>query len=223
MTYYPIFLRVAGRPCLVVGGGKVAEQKVESLLKAGARVTLISPEITPRLATLAAAQQITHRAREYRRGDLQGAFLAYAATDGDVLHAQIADEAHGAGVLLNVVDQPALCDFITPAVVERGDLVIATSTGGASPALAKRIRHDLEDTFGPEYDLALQLLRRVRKQLRATTRDATERRRICNALVESPLIEYLRDRRADQIDRLLAMTVGDQVSLASLGMEWQTP
>jgi siroheme synthase (precorrin-2 oxidase/ferrochelatase) len=107
---------------------------------------------------LAAAQQITHQARAYRRGDLQGTFLAYAATDSDVLHTQITDEAHVAGVLLNVVDQPALCDFIMPAIVARGDLVIATSTGGASPALAKRIRHDLEDTFGPEYDLALQLL-----------------------------------------------------------------
>jgi len=220
MTYYPICLRVAGRPCVVVGGGKVAEQKVASLLKAGARVTLVSPELTPRLTALVAERRIAHHRRPYRSGDLQGAFLAYAATDSEALHAQIADDARAAGVLVNVVDRPALCDFIMPAVVERGDLVIATSTGGASPALAKRIRHALEDTFGPEYDVALQLLRRVRARLRGTIPDAAERQRICTALIDSPLLDYLRDQRADQVDRLLAATVGDGVSLASLGMEW---
>jgi precorrin-2 dehydrogenase/sirohydrochlorin ferrochelatase len=223
MKYYPIFLRVAGRPCLVLGAGRVAEQKVESLLKAGACVTVISPDITARLAALAAARKIRHHARAYQPGDLRGAFLVYAATHSEELHVQIAMDAKKAGVLLNVVDRPQLCDFITPAIVERGDLVVATSTSGASPALAKRIRQQLDDVFGPEYDMALRLLRRVRTQLRGGQRSASERRRIFGALVDSPLLDYLRDRRADEIDRLLAATVGEHVSLSSLGLELARP
>jgi precorrin-2 dehydrogenase/sirohydrochlorin ferrochelatase len=219
MNYYPIFLRVAGRPCLVIGGGTVAEQKVESLLKSGARVTVTSPQLTPRLEALAARDEIIHQQRAYASGDLEGAFLVYAATNDDALHARIAAEAHAAGVLLNVVDRPQLCDFITPSVVERGDLMIATSTSGASPALAKRIRRELEDLFGPEYALALTLLRRVRERLAGSAGISTERQRIFKALVDSPLLDHLRHGRSRDVDALLASTVGEGVSLASLGID----
>ncbi|MFI5394515.1 MAG: bifunctional precorrin-2 dehydrogenase/sirohydrochlorin ferrochelatase [Candidatus Binatia bacterium] len=219
MKYYPVFLRVAGRRCVVVGGGKVAEQKVQSLVRAGARVTVVSPEVTPRIAALAATSQIEHQRRAYGRGDLHGSFLAYAATDDEHIQQQVAREAEDAGVLLNVVDRPQLCDFIAPSVVERGDLVVATSTGGASPALAKRIRQDLQDVFGPEYDVALRLLRRLRDRLAGQSLPAVERQRILSSLANSPLLEYLRQRRTHEVDRLLAETVGDGVSLATLGME----
>ncbi len=219
MKYYPIFLRVAGRQCLVVGGGKVAEQKVKSLVHAGARVTVLSPDLTPALAAFAATRQISHHARVYVTGDLRGFFLAYAATTDEELQRTLAAEAAQAGVLLNVVDQPQLCDFIMPAVLERGDLVIATSTSGASPTMAKRIRSELASTFGSEYDLALQLLRRLREQLAAQSCPPPDRRRILTALVDSPLLDYLRTRQTDALDRLLAATVGDGTSLATLGME----
>jgi precorrin-2 dehydrogenase/sirohydrochlorin ferrochelatase len=219
MKYYPIFLRVAGRACLVIGGGKVAAHKVESLLDANAAVTVISPELTPKLAALAAANRIMHHRRRYAGGDVKGFFLAYAATNEAAVHAQIATDAETAGVLLNVVDRPQLCTFIVPSVMQRGDLVIATSTGGTSPALAKRIRHDLEDRFGPEYALALQLLGRLRAALVQRCLPAAERQRIFAALVDSPLLEYLRDGQRADVDRLLAITVGDDVSLNSLGME----
>lgn len=219
MNYYPIFLRVAGRPCLVIGGGSVAEQKVESLLKAVARVTVISPQLTPGLRALAARDQIIHQERAYRAGDLTGFFLAYAATDDATLHAQIAAEADAAGVLLNVVDRPHLCHFIVPSVMQRGDLTIATSTGGASPAMAKRIRRNLEDIFGPEYALALTLLRRVRQRLATRACTGSERQCIFNALIDSPLLEYLRHGQGGAVDALLASAVGDDVSLASLGIE----
>ncbi|HVO22012.1 MAG TPA: bifunctional precorrin-2 dehydrogenase/sirohydrochlorin ferrochelatase [Candidatus Margulisiibacteriota bacterium] len=219
MNYYPIFLRVAGRSCLVVGGGRVAEQKVESLLSAGARVTVLSPRLTPRLQALAVANRITHVERTYTEGDLAGYLLACAATDDNGLHARIAAEAETAGVLLNVVDRPQLCHFITPSVVERGDLMIATSTNGASPAMAKRIRRELEESFGPEYELALTLLRRVRESLHPGACSRTERLRIFNALVDSPLLDYLRHGRQHDIDALLASTIGAGVSLASLGIE----
>jgi precorrin-2 dehydrogenase len=224
MSYYPVFLRVAGRPCLVIGGGRVAEQKVDSLLKACADVTVMSPQLTPRLTALAAAGRIEHRPHRYASGDLAGFFLVYAATDDAALHEQIAIEADAAGVLLNVVDRPQLCHFIVPSVVERGDLMIATSTSGASPAMAKRIRRDLEHRFGPEYALALQLLRRVRERLAGSGCEGTERRRIFAALVDSPLLEYLRLGNGRDIDALLATTVGAGVSLASLGIDVkQTP
>jgi precorrin-2 dehydrogenase/sirohydrochlorin ferrochelatase len=219
MNYYPIFLRVAGRPCLVIGGGTVAEQKVESLLTAGARVTVISPRLTARLQTLAATGRMTHVPRRYTNGDLAGFLLACAATDDSAVQAQIAAEAETAGVLLNVVDRPQLCHFITPSVLNRGDLMIAASTNGASPAMAKRIRRQLEESFGPEYALALKLLRRVRESLLASTCTGSERQRIFNALVDSPLLDYLREGRSRDLDALLASTIGAGTSLTSLGIK----
>ncbi len=219
MNYYPIFLRVAGRPCLVIGGGTVAEQKTGCLLRAGACVTVVSRHLTPAIEALAVTQQVTHHARPYARGDLTGFFLVCAATDDVRLHLQIAEEAAQTGALLNVVDRPDLSDFIVPSVMERGDLVIAASTGGASPALAKRIRRELEDTFGPEYALALTLLRRLRERLAGKAWTPADRRRIFSALVESPLLDYLRQQQLRDIDDLLAATVGGGVSLASLGIE----
>lgn len=220
MKYYPMFLRVAGRRCLVVGGGQVAEQKVTALLKAEARVTVISPEATAPLRQLAIAEAIEYRPRCYASGDLRGFWLAFAATDDEQMQQQLRREAGDAGVLLNVVDRPELCDFIVPSVVEQGDLVVATSTGGASPALAKRIRCELQERFGPEYAEALRLLRRLRQRLNGRVESAAERQRILRVLANSPLLEYLRQRQTHAIDQLLAETVGDGVSLASLGMEF---
>jgi precorrin-2 dehydrogenase/sirohydrochlorin ferrochelatase len=219
MKYYPMFLRVAGRRCLVVGGGRVAEQKATALVEAAAHVTVISPVATPRIEALAAAQAIVRHPRQYASGDVRGFFLAFAATDDEQAQRQLAQDARAAGVLLNVADRPELCDFIVPAVMEQGDLVIATSTGGASPALAKRIRRELQASFGPEYAEALRLLQRLREHLASRVASAAERRRIFTALANSPLLEYLRQRQIRAIDQLLAETVGDGTSLASLGTD----
>ena len=219
MKYYPMFLRVAGRPCLVIGGGNVAAQKVDGLLAAGGRATVISPELCRPLAALAVAGKLTHLARPYAPGDLRGFFLVFAATDDREVQSQVVREAHELGVLLNVVDRPTLCDFIAPAVLERGDLMIAVSTSGASPALARQVRRQLAALFGPEYALALQLLRRLRDRLAAPSQTAADRQRIFAALVESPLLDYLREHRIADIDRLLAQTVGTGVSVAELGVE----
>jgi precorrin-2 dehydrogenase/sirohydrochlorin ferrochelatase len=220
MKYYPIFLRVAQRPCLVVGGGKIGQQKVESLMDAGAAVTLISPEVTPQLAAWAAARRLTHHQRRYITGDLRGFLLAYAATGNDAVDRAMAREASEAGVLLNVVDRRADCDFLAPATMQRGDLIIAASTSGSSPALAKRIRRDLEARYGSEYALALQVLGRLRERLRQARRSPAERKRIFTALAESALLDYLRSGNREAVDRLLARTVGDGVSMAGLGLEW---
>jgi precorrin-2 dehydrogenase/sirohydrochlorin ferrochelatase len=219
MKYYPMFLRVAGRRCLVVGGGTVAERKVTALVEAAAHVTVISPVTTPTIQALTARQAITHHARQYARGDVCGFFLAFGATDDEQAQQQLARDARAAGVLLNVADRPELCDFIVPAVAEQGDLVIAASTGGASPALAKRVRRDLQESFGPEYAEVLQLLQRLRERLAGRVASSAERQRIFTNLVNSPLLEYLRQRQTHAIDQLLAETVGDGVSLATLGIE----
>ena len=148
MGYIPIFLDVTGRECVVVGGGEVAARKVEALLEAGARVTVVSPRLSPPLKALVARGLVTHIAREYERGDIRGCVLVYAATDDPKLHRELAAEARALGIPINVVDVPELCTFISPAVVNRGELQIAISTGGASPAFAARLRRALEDQFG---------------------------------------------------------------------------
>src|SRR6185295_7397304 len=127
----------------------------------------------------------------YRQGDIQGYRIAIAATADDTAQQEIAAEANAAGVLLNVVDQPDLCDFIVPSLMERGDLLIATSTSGKSPAMARRIRQELEGHFGPEYAQALLLLGRLREYLSRRSLPPAERTRILNALVDSPLLNHL--------------------------------
>ncbi len=220
MKYYPAFLRIAGRRCLVVGGGDVAGQKVSSLLNAGARVTVISPQLSAGLDRDAAAGRIEHLPRTYRQGDIQGYLIVIAATSDAAVQRQVAAEAATApGVLVNVVDRPELCDFIVPALMERGDLVIATSTSGKSPALARRIRQELEAHFGPEYSQALELLGRLRDHLARRSLSTSERRRILSSLVDSPLLDHLQHGESGQVDRLLAETVGDEVSLSQLGVD----
>ncbi len=217
MKYYPIFLRVEERPCLVVGGGDVAARKVESLLAARARVTVVSPEATQRLRELAATAAIEWRQRVYEEGDLRGFFLAYAATSDDKLHESIYLQAEREGVLLNVVDRPQWCTFIVPSIAQRGDLTVAVSTGGASPALARRVRLDIERLLGPEYERAVVLLARLREHLRRERRSFAERRQIFDRLLGSKLLESLRGGDAAAVDRLLAEHAGEGVSVASLG------
>lgn len=188
MSYFPVFLRLRGRPCLMVGGGKVATGKVVGLLKAGARVTVISPEITGHIQMRAEAGGLRHIKRCYQRGDLRGYFLAYAATGIANVDEQMAEEAQRNGVLLNVVDRPSLCGFISPAVLERGDLLIAISTGGKSPGFAKRIREQLENLVGPEYGQALEVVTAKREELKQSSLSLEERQRCLFELTRSTVL-----------------------------------
>lgn len=179
---HPVFLGLAGEPVVVIGGGEVAERKVTSLLESGARVTVVAPAVTPEVAGLAAVGAVRLHRRRYTPGDLAGCRLAYAATDDPAVNRAVRAEATERGVWLNVADQPELCDFLAPAVVRRGDLTLAVSTNGASPALARRIREALERRFGPEYADALARLRAERERLRREEPDAARRRRRLEAL-----------------------------------------
>ena len=145
MSLFPVFLKLTARPCTVIGGGNLAESKIESLLAANASVVVIAPRANARIAALAEAGEVTLHSREYMHGDLTGQFLAVAATDNPAVNRAVFAEAEASGVLINAVDDPPFCDFYFPSVVRRGDLQIAISTAGASPALAQRLRKQINE------------------------------------------------------------------------------
>lgn len=165
-AYYPVFLDMRGKRAVVIGGGPIAERRIRGLIKAEAIVTLIAPEATPALQASAAAGAIRWLRREFQSGDLDGACLAIAATDSKQTNAAIAREAEACRILLNVVDDPALCTFIAPAIVERRGITIAISTNGRSPALARKIREEIERLLPIEYGSLLNIASDVREQLR---------------------------------------------------------
>jgi precorrin-2 dehydrogenase/sirohydrochlorin ferrochelatase len=144
MPLFPIFLKLTGRPCIVIGGGNLAESKIDSLRAAEARVTVIAPAASARIVELSNSGEVTLHRREYAAGDLAGQFLAVAATNDSAVNRAVFAEAQAAGVLVNAVDDPPFCDFYFPSVVRRGELQIAISTAGASPALAQRLRKEID-------------------------------------------------------------------------------
>ena len=188
--YYPMMVNLAGKRCLVVGGGRVAERKVALLLDCGASVDVVSPAATAKLATLASAGAIRLKSRAVRSDDLPGAFLVFVATDDPGVNRKVAAEAQETGGLINVADAPEACSFLVPSVFRRGDLTIAISTAGGSPALAKRLRQRLEKTIGPEYEAFLAALRDVRAQAREVIADPAERRAIFRRAVDSDLFDH---------------------------------
>lgn len=164
--FYPVVLNLKGRRCVIVGGGQVALRKVRVLLEHKATVEVISPTLCPELRNLARSRSIDVLPRSYQSGDLKGAFMAIAATDEPETNSKVAEEARRRGVLVNVVDDLEQSDFIAAAYVRRGDLTIAVSTAGKSPALAKKIRAKLEEHFGEEYSSLIDLLDEVRSELK---------------------------------------------------------
>ena len=180
------FLDLRGRKALVVGGGNVAARKVTALGGTGARICVVAPEVSPSLARAAAKDGVIIEKREYRRSDLRGAWLVVAATDSREVNRAVARDAREARVFCNVVDSPALCSFQVPSVVKRGLLQVAVSTGGASPALARDLRVQLERQFGSQYarllEAALELRRHVQQKYPG---DAARRRRLMEKFVSS--------------------------------------
>lgn len=182
MRYYPVFLNLHGRPCVVVGGGEVAERKVRALLRAAARVRVVSPQLTARLARLAAQKKISVTRRRYREGDLKRAFVVFAATDDPATQRAVREHAQAAGALVNVADDREGSTFLVPASFARGDLHVAISTSGASPALARRLRQQLQASLGREYRAHVQLLREARKKVLKSVPDQKARARLFRKL-----------------------------------------
>lgn len=166
MGYYPIFLDLAGRPCVVIGGGAVAEHKVDGLLQVGAHVTVVSPELRSKLASLVGEGKVRHIARPYQAGDLRGYTLAFVATGDHGVNADVAREGRQLGVWVNAADDPVDCDFILPSVLRRGELVVAVATGGSSPALSRAIREELEGYFTEDYATLSAIVGDVRREMK---------------------------------------------------------
>ena len=166
-AYYPVFIDVQDRTCVVIGGGNIGEEKVHKLLECGAKLVVISPEVNDGVARLAGDNRIEWLRREYESGDLASAFIAIAATDDNSVNRQISKEAEERNVLLNVVDVTHLCTFIAPSVARRGEVTIATSTGGASPALARKFREELTGSRLLEYADLAPLLADARTELKS--------------------------------------------------------
>jgi precorrin-2 dehydrogenase/sirohydrochlorin ferrochelatase len=182
MTLFPMFMKLEGRSCLVVGAGTVGEPKIKSLIEAGASVRVVALQATVAVSEWAQDGAILWEAREFRSADLDGIFLIIAATNNRDLNAAIFHEARQRNILCNVVDDPEYCDFYYPAVVRRGDFQLAISTNGQSPALAQRIRRELEIQFGPEYGKWLEQLGRTRQELFASKINPEQRRRLLHEL-----------------------------------------
>lgn len=192
--FYPIYLDLKDKKCFVIGGGKVAERKCLSLIKSGADVTVISPDLTKRLENYKERRKLRHIPRLYRRGDIKSAFLVIAATDSREINKKVYSEARDNNILLNVVDNPELCNFIVPSLFERGDLKIAISTGGSSPACAKRIRLELADLYGFEFSRYLSFLKRIRSKIKNKIKDMKEREKLFHYLSSPEVFSLLREK-----------------------------
>lgn len=218
MDLFPVNLIVSGRPATIAGGGAVARRKCLSLLEAGARVTVIAPELDPQLASLRDEGRISHLKRPYTSGDLAGAFLVFAATSDAAVNRAVAEEAATHGILVDVADAPEMGSFTSPAALRRGALLITVSTGGKSPALARAIRGELAAEFGPEYAEVLEILGAAREKLLTTSENTAYNKRILNDLAASPLAEMVSAQRYDEIDRLLTRHAGPGFTLDGLGL-----
>lgn len=220
MRYFPVFLDLKGKRCVVVGGGRVGERKVRCLLKAGALVKVIGPELTPTLFRLKKKTKLTHISRSYRRGDLGGAFLVIAATDDRMTNERVFRQALEKRVPVNVVDDPAHSSFIVPSIVEKKDLVVAISTSGRSPAMARLVRQKLEKEIGPEYNLLLKFLGTLRKKILRLGRESKENQKIFRALSKEDLLSLIKEKRFPELNRRLKTLLGAGFSLKELGLRW---
>jgi len=207
MGYYPVLLDLAGRRCVMVGGGLVAERRVEGLVAAGARVIVISPRLTRSLAALAAEGRIEHEPRAYHEGDLAGADLAFVATNTGEVNAAVAREARERSVWINAADDPPRCTFILPALVRRGDLTVAVATGGSSPALARAIREELETYLTEDYATLASIAAEARREVRAAGTPVTAEtwRRALGPEVRRLIVERGRDDAKHRLLEILGV------------------
>lgn len=200
MKYYPVYINLKNKNCFLVGGGKVGERKAIKLLNAGASLTVISPDLTPELESMHREDKFVYINRCYLKGDLQNAFLTIVATSNVELNAEISSQAPG---LVNVVDMPDLCNFIVPSIVEKGDLSIAISTSGVSPALSKTIRKDLEKVYSEEFSEYLVFLKDFRKRILSSSFSKSEKEQILKKAGSMEALEKLKSKGTDELKDML--------------------
>lgn len=218
MRYLPVNIDVSGKSVVVVGGGDVAARKCRTLVRSGASVTVISPAITSALGMLHEQHAITWAVREYRHGDLDRAFLAFACTPEPAINLAVAAEASERNILCNIADCPERSSFISPAVFSRGDLAIAVSTCGKSPAYAARIRRELEAHYGEEYGVVVDLLGKIREKLLTSPKNSKYNRKLLHTVAELDLAELVRTGNSPALDDALRGCLGPGFTLRELGM-----
>lgn len=201
---YPVTLDLIDKECLVIGGGTVAERKVLSLLECGAVITVVSPTATPKLRELINSNSIRYKEKCYSQDDLQNKTLVICATDNQNINRQVAQDCKRMGIWVNVVDQPDLCSFHVPAVMRRGMLSISVSTAGASPLLAAKIREKLEQDFGPEYEILLQIMEEVRREVNQKVFDPQKRYQVYSKLLNSNIVQLISQGKTEKVKELIA-------------------
>lgn len=208
MPFYPVNLEITNRPCMVVGGGSVAQRKALALLAAGACVTILSPQVTQYLAELIQQGKIFHIARSYQQGDIVGFFIVICATDNKVVNQLVAKEASEAGVLTNVADAPELGNFIVPSQIAHGDLLITISTGGKSPALARKLGTEISQQYGPEYGLYLDLVAKARTKIKDIIPSSKEREAFWRQTIDPEIISLLKEGKIKEAEAKINNAIG---------------
>jgi len=209
MSFYPVNLDIQNRHCLVVGGGAVASRKARTLAACGAIVTVVSLEFTQPLRDLEKSSTVTLVCRPYETADLDGKFLVIGATNNEALNRRINADAEARNMLCNIADVPDICNFILPSIIRRGDLVIAVSTSGKSPAFAKKLRKDLEKNFGDEYARFLALMGAIRTRLLQTAHAPEAHKPLFERLIHGNMLEMIKNDQKKEINRLLLDVLGN--------------
>lgn len=215
-TYYPVYIEMRDQPVVVIGGGKIAEGKVDGLLAVHAHVTVISPELTPRLRDLVKQDQIRYLERTYQTGDLAGAFMVICATDRADINHRVWQEATANHQLVNVVDDTPRCNFIAPSILRKGDLTIAISTSGKAPALAVRLKERLQRELGPEYERFLELAGELREPLARNVPDFETRKALWYELVDSEILDVLAEGDEAAAREIISRVVGFEFQPAQI-------
>ncbi len=211
MPYYPIFVDLRDQNVLVVGGGEVAERKIKNLLTHGCRISVSSRHLSPYLKELVECGTLRLIDPDSLDESFDTVFMVITATDDPALNSWIASKARARGILVNSVDQPRDCTFIMPSIVRAGALQIAISTGGKSPALAKKIRCELESTFGPEYASFVEILGLIRRELLSQGKASSDNKIIFQRLVNSPLVDLIREGNIEGVKRTLSSLLGEEL------------
>lgn len=214
--FYPVNLDIKDKCCLVVGGGPVAARKAKTLLECGARVTAVSIEFSESFRKISQNPRLKLVERPYDPGDLEGKFLVIGATSNEALNRRINADAESRNMLCNIADVPDICNFILPSIIRRGDLCIAVSTSGKSPAFAKKLRKDLENFFGDEYARFLLLMGAVRKKLLDQAHAPEAHKPLFESLIEKNLLEMIKLNQTDRINRTLLEVLGQGFDFETL-------
>jgi len=213
VKYYPLYLDITDRRCVVVGGGEVAERKAGRLLDFGASVAVVGRTLTPGLETMKKEGRIDHIAADYDKAVIDDAFLVFGATDRDDVNAEISRDARDKGILVNIVDDPDKCDFVLPSLLRQGDLLIAVSTGGKSPALARKLREDMEQLFGTEYGTLLEVMGQLREKLVVKGRSSDENKRLFESVVHSDILKHIKDKSWDKVRKIIYDITGENIKV----------